>query len=131
MTWKYSKTIKAILFAKDGTLIDFDKTWAATNRKGAITAAGGDPQLTDILLDACGMTPLTGKTRADSILLRPMPTRLPSTWWRMAARSSMESCLICSIKFSSTARNFRGRCVIWTVCWTGSAGWSEARHRLQ
>ena len=61
MTWKYSKTIKAILFAKDGTLIDFNKTW------GAITAAGGDPQLTDILLDACGMAPLTGKTRADSM----------------------------------------------------------------
>ncbi|MCY0095585.1 HAD family hydrolase [Hoeflea ulvae] len=67
MTWKLSKTIKAILFDKDGTLIDFDKTWAATNRKGALIAADGDPQLADILLDACGMDPQTGKTRADSM----------------------------------------------------------------
>ncbi|AKI00093.1 haloacid dehalogenase superfamily enzyme, subfamily IA [Hoeflea sp. IMCC20628] len=67
MTWKMSKTIKAILFDKDGTLIDFDKTWAATNRKGALIAADGEPELADILLNECGTDPVTGKTRADSM----------------------------------------------------------------
>lgn len=67
MTWKMSTEIKAILFDKDGTLVDFDKTWAQTNRKAALLAAGDDPLLADLLLDACGMDPVTGKTRADSM----------------------------------------------------------------
>jgi len=67
MTWKLSSEIKAILFDKDGTLVDFDKTWADTNRKGALIAANGDAALADVLLQECGMDPLTGKTRADSM----------------------------------------------------------------
>lgn len=67
MTWKLGSEIKAILFDKDGTLVDFDKTWAHTNRKAALLAADGDAVLADILLFECGMDPLTGKTRADSM----------------------------------------------------------------
>ncbi|MEM5472343.1 HAD family hydrolase [Hoeflea sp. AS60] len=67
MTWKFSNEIKAILFDKDGTLVDFDRTWAATNRKAALIAADGDAALADILLNECGMDPATGKTRADSM----------------------------------------------------------------
>ena len=67
MTWKLGSEIKAILFDKDGTLVDFDKTWAQTNRKAALLAADGDAMLADILLIECGMDPLTGKTRADSM----------------------------------------------------------------
>jgi len=67
MTWKFGSAIKAILFDKDGTLVDFDKTWAATNRKAALIAADGDTQLADLLLGECGMDPVTGKTRADSM----------------------------------------------------------------
>ena len=67
MTWKPNGTIKAILFDKDGTLVDFDKTWAAVNRRAALIAADGDPRLADILLRECGMDPETGKTRADSM----------------------------------------------------------------
>ncbi|MEM5491906.1 HAD family hydrolase [Hoeflea sp. AS16] len=67
MTWKLGNEIKAILFDKDGTLIDFDKTWAKINRKGALIAADGDAALADILLVECGMDLSTGKTRADSM----------------------------------------------------------------
>lgn len=67
MTFKLGHEIKAILFDKDGTLVDFDRTWAATNRKGALIAADGDAALADVLLEACGMDPVTGKTRADSM----------------------------------------------------------------
>lgn len=67
MTWKLSKEIKAILFDKDGTLVDFDKTWAGINRKGALIAAEGDARLADSLLLACGMDLSTGKTQADSM----------------------------------------------------------------
>ena len=67
MTWKLGSEIKAILFDKDGTLVDFDKTWAATNRKAAMIAADGDARLADFLLNECGMDPVTGTTRADSM----------------------------------------------------------------
>jgi len=67
MTWKLAPEIKAILFDKDGTLIDFDKTWAEINRKGALIAADGDAALADVLLVECGMDLATGKTRADSM----------------------------------------------------------------
>ncbi|MDZ7600881.1 MAG: HAD family hydrolase [Hoeflea sp.] len=67
MTWTLDSSIKAILFDKDGTLIDFDRTWSVINRKAAAIAAAGDGPLADVLLSACGMDPLTGKTRADSM----------------------------------------------------------------
>jgi len=67
MTFKLGHEIKAILFDKDGTLVDFDRTWADTNRKGALIAADGDPALAERLLIECGMDPVSGKTRADSM----------------------------------------------------------------
>ncbi len=67
MTWKLGNEIKAILFDKDGTLVDFDRTWAVTNRKAAMIAADGDATLAETLLNECGMDPVTGKTRADSM----------------------------------------------------------------
>ena len=67
MTWKLDGAIKAILFDKDGTLIDFDRTWSVINRNAASIAAAGDAALADVLLDACGMDPVTGRTRADSM----------------------------------------------------------------
>jgi phosphoglycolate phosphatase len=57
----------AILFDKDGTLVDFDRTWEPINRQAARLAAGGDAVLELILLDGCGTDPETGRTRPDSM----------------------------------------------------------------
>ncbi|NVK36124.1 MAG: HAD family hydrolase [Rhodobacteraceae bacterium] len=59
--------IRAILFDKDGTLIDFQKSWEPVTRSLAEFAAGGDPVLTDHLLRVGGMDPDTGRTAADSL----------------------------------------------------------------
>jgi len=67
MAWKLDGAIKAILFDKDGTLIDFDRTWSVINRNATSIAAAGNAALADKLLKVCGMDPLTGKTRADSM----------------------------------------------------------------
>jgi phosphoglycolate phosphatase len=67
MAWRPSTTLKAILFDKDGTLVDFDRTWADTNRKAAMIGADGDNALADRLLIACGMDPVTGETSGDSM----------------------------------------------------------------
>jgi phosphoglycolate phosphatase len=60
--------IKAILFDKDGTLVDFEATWGPVNRQAGLLAAGGDAELARVILDRCGVDPLTGKTRAESPL---------------------------------------------------------------
>jgi phosphoglycolate phosphatase len=60
--------IKAILFDKDGTLIDFEATWGPVNQKAGLLAAQGDRELACLILDRCGVDPVTGKTRAESPL---------------------------------------------------------------
>ncbi len=60
-------TIKAILFDKDGTLIDFEKSWARINREAAAIGASGDPVLEKRILAACGVDPVTKLTVADSL----------------------------------------------------------------
>ena len=46
--------IRGILFDKDGTLTDFNATWAAVARKMALRAASGDAAHADRLLDLSG-----------------------------------------------------------------------------
>jgi phosphoglycolate phosphatase len=59
--------IKAILFDKDGTLLDFDASWAEPQERAAAFAASGDRALTQRLLIAGGMDPDTRKTAAGSL----------------------------------------------------------------
>jgi phosphoglycolate phosphatase len=60
--------IKAILFDKDGTLVDFEATWGPVNQEVGLLAAGGDAILARQILDRCGVDTDTGKTRAESPL---------------------------------------------------------------
>ena len=59
--------ISGILFDKDGTLLDFARSWEPVNRRCADYAADGDAELADVLLRACGMDPETGITTGDSL----------------------------------------------------------------
>jgi phosphoglycolate phosphatase len=51
--------IRGILFDKDGTIIDYTRTWIPINREVAMFAAGGDARLADRLLLAGGHDPST------------------------------------------------------------------------
>jgi phosphoglycolate phosphatase len=59
--------IAGILFDKDGTLLDFAKSWEPVNRRCAHYAADGDMALAGRLMRACGMDPETGDTVGDSL----------------------------------------------------------------
>jgi phosphoglycolate phosphatase len=59
--------ISGILFDKDGTLLDFAKSWEPVNRRCALYAADGNVELADQLMRACGMDPETGVTTGDSL----------------------------------------------------------------
>ncbi|PWE58393.1 haloacid dehalogenase [Metarhizobium album] len=60
--------ISGILFDKDGTLLDYARTWLPVNRELARFAAQGDGVLADRLLSACGMDPVSGYVVPDSLL---------------------------------------------------------------
>ncbi|OJF90391.1 HAD family hydrolase [Pararhizobium antarcticum] len=62
------KTIAGILFDKDGTLLDYAKSWVPVNYELARIAAKGDEALARRLLIACGMDPDTGYVTPDSLL---------------------------------------------------------------
>lgn len=59
--------IRGILFDKDGTLVDFEATWATLARSMALKAADGDAARADFLLDQSGLDLATNRFRADSI----------------------------------------------------------------
>ena len=68
--------ITGILFDKDGTLLDFDKTWEPVNRKASLFAAAGDEFLADRLMIICGMDPLTGKVSSGSLFAAAAPSEI-------------------------------------------------------
>jgi len=60
--------IKGLLFDKDGTILDFYKTWVPINRAMALDAAGGDEELARALLRAGGHDPDTNLIEPRAIL---------------------------------------------------------------
>ena len=63
-----NKTIRGILFDKDGTLLDYHSSWSEINEKAAAFAAAGQSKLQQKLLRVGGMNPVTKITQADSAL---------------------------------------------------------------
>lgn len=74
--------IRGILFDKDGTLIDYDATWAPINRRAADLAAEGDPDLAERLLVLGGADPVTGQAASDGILAAGSAADIAHAWSR-------------------------------------------------
>lgn len=72
--------ISAILFDKDGTLLDFDATWAPAYRETSLHAARGDQALADKLLEQSGMDLTTGKSAAGSLLAAGNSAEIAAAW---------------------------------------------------
>lgn len=60
--------IRGILFDKDGTVLDYWRTWVPINRQAALHAAGGDAALADELLRLGGHDPATDRVTPGSAL---------------------------------------------------------------
>lgn len=60
--------IRGILFDKDGTIIDYWRTWVPINREVALHAAGGDQAIADDLLRLGGHDPVTDRITPGSPL---------------------------------------------------------------
>jgi phosphoglycolate phosphatase len=72
--------IKGVLFDKDGTLLDYHRTWAPINRAAAELAGAGDSALAARLLDIGGMDGSTGITRPDSLFAAGNTREIAQAW---------------------------------------------------
>ncbi|MGS4944211.1 HAD family hydrolase [Meridianimarinicoccus sp. RP-17] len=68
--------IRAILFDKDGTLFDFNRTWANWSRGFLRDLAGGDDRLARVLADAAGIDLDAAAFARDSILVSHTPREI-------------------------------------------------------
>lgn len=84
-----SSSIKAILFDKDGTLLDYQRTWAPINRAAAELAAGGDPALAAHFLRVGGMDPDSGLTASNSLLAAGNTDEIARAWIEAGAHFSL------------------------------------------
>lgn len=68
-------SIKAILFDKDGTLLDYHATWTGINLRAALTAASGDTVLVKRLLTVADADPETGRAHPGGCLRQATPAK--------------------------------------------------------
>lgn len=79
------KRIRAILFDKDGTLIDFERTWSAVARELALEAAGGDEERAGHMLEAGGYDLEAGRFRSGSVFAAGTNADIVDLWYPEAA----------------------------------------------
>jgi phosphoglycolate phosphatase len=85
-----SNVIRGILFDKDGTLLDYAKSWLPVNRELAVYAADGDEALAAHLLRETGMDPETGHVVPDSLLAAGNTREISEGLAAAGARRSFE-----------------------------------------
>jgi len=72
--------IRGLLFDKDGTLIDYQASWAQTNLKAGRLAAQGDLDLAAWLLTVAGVDPITGYAVSDGLLASGNTEDVAEAW---------------------------------------------------
>ena len=87
--------ITCLLFDKDGTILDFYKTWIPINRDMASDAAGGDSDLMNQLLRAGGHDPETDVIAPGSALAGASMHGIAGAWGacRCTGGSGAGSCI--------------------------------------
>jgi len=73
-------TIAGILFDKDGTLLDYHRTWMPANRRAALAVAGGDADLAARLLALGGYDAGAGRVGAGSPLAAWSNAEIAALW---------------------------------------------------
>lgn len=78
--------IRAVLFDKDGTLVDFDRTWAGTMMAGAREFAAGDDKLALKLCEAVGWDSARATFAPDAFFANNPNASIAELWCRLLGR---------------------------------------------
>lgn len=73
--------IRGVLFDKDGTLVDFQKTWFAIGDLLALAAADGDRGKADDLMEAAGYDFEASRFKADSVFAAGTNADIVALWY--------------------------------------------------
>ena len=74
-------SLRAILFDKDGTLLDFEATWTPLYRRMAFDFADGDPAKAEAMLVAGGYDPAAGRIRSGAVLGAGTTDQIVKAWF--------------------------------------------------
>ncbi|WP_332698650.1 HAD family hydrolase [Bosea sp. (in: a-proteobacteria)] len=72
--------IRGLLFDKDGTLLDYQASWAPINLRAGRLAAQGDAVLAEHLLTLAGVDPATGFSTSDGLLAAGNTREVAQAW---------------------------------------------------
>jgi phosphoglycolate phosphatase len=86
-----ARPIRAVLFDKDGTLLDFHLSWTPLYRELAAELAEGDQDEAERLLETGGMDPLTGRVRAGSVLAAGNTIDIVGAWFPALPEARMRA----------------------------------------
>jgi phosphoglycolate phosphatase len=75
------RRIRAVLFDKDGTLVDFERTWFAVARELALEAAGGNEHAARRLMEAGGYDFEAGRFRGGSTIAAGTNADIVGLWY--------------------------------------------------
>ena len=84
-------TVRAILFDKDGTLLDFEATWGALFEALALDLAGGDEKRAAAMLLAGGYDEETGRIRSGSALGAGTTVDIVRLWYPELAGEAFDA----------------------------------------
>lgn len=83
--------IKGILFDKDGTLVDFQKTWFAIGDLMALQAAEGDRERANALLEVAGYDFENHCFKADSVFAAGTNAEIVALWYPDASEEERQA----------------------------------------
>ena len=97
-------TIKAILFDKDGTLLDYHATWTEVNLKAATTAARGEADLARELLMLADADPETGRAEAGGLFAAGNSAEIAEAWISQEVDWSRAALIACIDEIFTAAK---------------------------
>jgi phosphoglycolate phosphatase len=105
-------SIKGIVFDKDGTLLDFNKTWVPVNRIIASLIANGNKDVIAQMLSESGQNDLMGTVGSGSLLAIGSNEQIAVAWQKYAPHHDIETITELINNVGKSAATFTAKPVI-------------------